>query len=81
MCGIVGYVGDRDAFPILLNSLERVTYSGYDSFGVALLNGQGIEVFKSVGTVKDVSRPMRLRRGMYFTLGAFLTEWSLLVLK
>ena len=53
MCGIVGYTGYRDALPVLLNSLERVTYRGYDSFGVALLNGHGIQLSKGVGTVEE----------------------------
>ena len=51
MCGIVGYVGSKDARPVLLGALERVTYRGYDSFGLAFLNGRGLEVFKGVGSV------------------------------
>ena len=53
MCDIVGYVGQRDALPMLMSSLERVTHRGYDSFGVALLNGKGIELFKAVGPVDE----------------------------
>ena len=46
MCGIVGYIGRSDAVPILLDGLRRLEYRGYDSAGVAILNGGGIEVRK-----------------------------------
>ena len=44
MCGIVGYVGPRDAVSIILNGLKRLEYRGYDSAGVAVINGNQIEV-------------------------------------
>jgi len=53
MCGIVGYIGTQEAFPILINGLKRLEYRGYDSAGVALLNGQ-MEVFKRKGKVRDL---------------------------
>ncbi len=72
MCGIVGYVGGKEALPILLNSLERVTYRGYDSFGVAVLNGKSIEVFKRVGAV-DSAKDSILFKG---SAGIGHTRWA-----
>jgi len=51
MCGIVGYLGDKHAYPILVKGLKRLEYRGYDSAGVAMLNGNGIEIFKKQGKV------------------------------
>ena len=51
MCGIVGYLGSKEAYPILVKGLKRLEYRGYDSAGVALLNGNGIEIFKKQGKV------------------------------
>ncbi|MHB9038643.1 MAG: glutamine--fructose-6-phosphate transaminase (isomerizing) [Armatimonadota bacterium] len=52
MCGIVGYIGEQNACPILVDGLKRLEYRGYDSAGVAILNGGGIDVRKSVGKLK-----------------------------
>ena len=54
MCGIVGYVGDKEVAPILLDGLQRLEYRGYDSAGVAVVNGKGIEVVKAVGKLKEL---------------------------
>ena len=55
MCGIVGYIGDKDAFPILIKGLRRLEYRGYDSAGVALVNDDGeLTVYKTKGKVDDL---------------------------
>lgn len=55
MCGIVAYIGKREAYPILIKGLKRLEYRGYDSAGVALLNG-GINVYKKAGKVSDLEQ-------------------------
>ena len=54
MCGIVGYVGARDATPIILNGLKRLEYRGYDSAGVAVINGDQIEVRRDAGKLSQL---------------------------
>ncbi|MCB0810401.1 MAG: glutamine--fructose-6-phosphate aminotransferase, partial [Flavobacteriales bacterium] len=54
MCGIVAYMGEKQAYPILINGLKRLEYRGYDSAGVALLKGGALSVYKCQGKVSDL---------------------------
>ena len=54
MCGIVAYLGDKEAQPLLLEGLRRLEYRGYDSSGIAVLNGKGLEIMKEVGRIQKL---------------------------
>jgi glucosamine--fructose-6-phosphate aminotransferase (isomerizing) len=74
MCGIVGYVGDRDAAPILLDCLKRVDYRGYDSCGVALQGESAtLEVAKGLGSVEYLQEPAS---GLPGRVGIGHTRWA-----
>lgn len=74
MCGIVGYIGYREAYPILIKGLKRLEYRGYDSAGVALMNGS-IEVFKKAGKVVDLESVVNLSHPNA-TIGIGHTRWA-----
>ncbi len=76
MCGIVGYIGNRDAFPIIIKGLQRLEYRGYDSAGVALLNPkQELNVFKKKGKVSDLLE-YSTGKDLSGTIGIGHTRWA-----
>ncbi|MDD4684144.1 MAG: glutamine--fructose-6-phosphate transaminase (isomerizing) [Bacteroidales bacterium] len=76
MCGIVGYIGMKDAFPILIKGLKRLEYRGYDSAGVALLNSEGeLNVYKSKGKVKNLEEYC-IGKDVSGTIGIAHTRWA-----
>ncbi|HEX4628930.1 MAG TPA: glutamine--fructose-6-phosphate aminotransferase, partial [Gemmatimonadales bacterium] len=75
MCGIVGYVGSRDATPVLLDALLRLEYRGYDSAGVAVLNGGGVETRKLAGRIGGL-RELLARAPLQGHCGIGHTRWA-----
>ena len=74
MCGIVGYIGDRQAYPILINGLKRLEYRGYDSAGISILN-KGINVYKKKGKVSDLENFVQ-KKDISGTIGIGHTRWA-----
>ncbi len=76
MCGIVGYLGGRQAYPILIKGLTRLEYRGYDSAGVALIGEDGsLSVYKTKGKVKDLER-ICAGKDLTGTAGIAHTRWA-----
>ncbi|MFW6206198.1 MAG: glutamine--fructose-6-phosphate transaminase (isomerizing), partial [Gemmatimonadota bacterium] len=75
MCGIIGYVGSREATPILVGGLERLEYRGYDSVGLAVQNGRGIGTRKVAGRVQ-LLKTLVQRRPVQGTAGIGHTRWA-----
>mgnify|MGYP000727212164 CR=1 FL=1 len=57
MCGIVGYIGEQQAAPILLDGLSKLEYRGYDSAGIAVYDGEKINMVKATGRLKVLEEP------------------------
>lgn len=76
MCGIVGYLGKKDAYPVLIKGLGRLEYRGYDSAGLALLNSDGgLNVYKTKGKVKDLDTFCK-DKNISGTVGIAHTRWA-----
>lgn len=74
MCGIVGYIGDKQAYPILINGLKRLEYRGYDSAGIALLNTK-VNIYKKQGKVADLEKHV-LKDDISGNIGIGHTRWA-----
>jgi glucosamine--fructose-6-phosphate aminotransferase (isomerizing) len=74
MCGIVGYIGKKEAFPILLKGLKRLEYRGYDSAGIAVLNG-ALHVYKKAGKVTELEN-FTDGKDLSATIGIGHTRWA-----
>ena len=76
MCGIVGYIGSSQAAPILLDGLEKLEYRGYDSAGIAVYNGQEIQMAKATGRLKVLYDLTHGGETLPGTAGIGHTRWA-----
>jgi len=78
MCGIVAYIGNKDAYPIVIKGLKRLEYRGYDSAGVAILNGR-MQIYKQKGKVSDLETYIEKKlhgKNVHGTIGMGHTRWA-----
>jgi len=75
MCGIVGYIGNRQAYPILIKGLQRLEYRGYDSAGIALIHDDKLSVYKAKGKVSDLIQ-FASQKDIKGTIGIAHTRWA-----
>jgi glucosamine--fructose-6-phosphate aminotransferase (isomerizing) len=75
MCGIIGYVGTRDVVPVLIGGLKKLEYRGYDSAGIAVVNGQGVEVVRAEGKLNNLEAKLS-ERPIKGTFGMGHTRWA-----
>ncbi len=76
MCGIVGYIGPRDAYPIVIEGLKRLEYRGYDSAGIALYDGTDLKVAKTKGKVSELEKCVENEITKTGNLGIGHTRWA-----
>ena len=76
MCGIVGYIGHREAYPVILKGLQRLEYRGYDSAGIALYDGSEIKLSKTKGKVADLEAKVSNQINSLGNLGIGHTRWA-----
>lgn len=75
MCGIVGYIGNRQAYPILIKGLHRLEYRGYDSAGIALIDNEHLKVYKAKGKVAELEQ-FAQQKDTAGTIGIAHTRWA-----
>ena len=76
MCGITGYIGYRDAYPIIMNGLKRLEYRGYDSSGVMLFDGKNINLSKTKGKVSNLEEKVSQEISTEGSIGVGHTRWA-----
>ena len=75
MCGIIGYVGQRNALPILLNGLRRLEYRGYDSAGISAIKNRKIERCRAAGKLSNLERAL-VKQPISGSIGIGHTRWA-----
>src|SRR6266513_2881138 len=75
MCGIIGYVGTRDVVPVIIGGLKKLEYRGYDSAGIAVVNGQGVEVVRAEGKLSNLEAKLG-DHDLKGTFGMGHTRWA-----
>ena len=75
MCGIIGYVGTRDVVPVLIGGLKKLEYRGYDSAGVAVVNGNGVDVVRAEGKLSNLEGKLEGHE-LHGTFGMGHTRWA-----
>lgn len=76
MCGIVGYIGKQEAYPIVLKGLKRLEYRGYDSAGIAIYDGKDLNICKTKGKVADLQEKCEANIPLKGTVGIGHTRWA-----
>ena len=76
MCGIVGYIGKRDAYSIVIDGLKRLEYRGYDSAGVAVYDGQKLNLSKTKGKVTDLEEKASADNNKIGNIAIGHTRWA-----
>ena len=76
MCGIVGYIGHREAYPIVIDGLKRLEYRGYDSAGIALFDGRHLKISKTKGKVADLEKRVENEISKEGNLAIGHTRWA-----
>lgn len=76
MCGIVGYIGHRDAYPVIIKGLHRLEYRGYDSAGIVLYDGKDLKLSKTKGKVSDLEAKAQSEKTIFGKVGMGHTRWA-----
>ncbi len=76
MCGIVAYIGHRDAYPVIIKGLHRLEYRGYDSAGIVLYDGNALKLSKTKGKVSDLEAKAEKEQTLFGKIGMGHTRWA-----